>query len=97
MGFSRQEYWSVLPFSSPGDLPDPGIEPASTESPAAEPPEKPILSFSCFNQLINPVALMFCRKKAAKELMLLNYGAGEDLENPLDSKNKPVNPKGNQP
>ena len=27
MGFSRQEYWSELPFLSPGDLPDPGIEP----------------------------------------------------------------------
>ena len=29
MGFSRQEYRSRLPFSSPGDLPDPGIEPIS--------------------------------------------------------------------
>ena len=29
MGFSRQEYWSGLPFPSPGDLPDPGIEPMS--------------------------------------------------------------------
>ena len=29
MGFSRQEYWSELPFPPPGDLPDPGIEPAS--------------------------------------------------------------------
>ena len=29
MGFSRQEYWSGLPFPSPGDLPDPGIEPGS--------------------------------------------------------------------
>ena len=29
MGFSRQEYWSVLPFHSPGDLPDPGTEPRS--------------------------------------------------------------------
>ena len=29
MGFSRQEYWSGLPFPSPGDLPDPGIEPTS--------------------------------------------------------------------
>ena len=29
MGFSMQEYWSGLPFHSPGDLPDPGIEPAS--------------------------------------------------------------------
>ena len=29
MGFSKQEYWSGLPFSSPGDLPNPGIEPVS--------------------------------------------------------------------
>ena len=29
MGFSRQEYWSGLPFPSPGDLPDPGIESGS--------------------------------------------------------------------
>ena len=29
MGFSRQEYWSGLPFPTPGDLPDPGMEPAS--------------------------------------------------------------------
>ena len=28
MGFSRQEYWSGLPFPPPGDLPDPGIKPA---------------------------------------------------------------------
>ena len=29
MGFSRQQYWSGLPFPSPGDLPNPGIEPRS--------------------------------------------------------------------
>ena len=29
MGFSRQKYWSGLPFPSPGDLPNPGIEPRS--------------------------------------------------------------------
>ena len=29
MGFSRQEYWNGLPFPSPGDLPNPGIEPGS--------------------------------------------------------------------
>ena len=34
MGFSRQEYWSGLPCPPPGDLPDPGIEPASLTSPA---------------------------------------------------------------
>ena len=34
MGFSRQEYWSELPFPSPEDLPDPGIKPTSLISPA---------------------------------------------------------------
>ena len=34
MGLSWQEYWSGLPFSSPGDLPDPEIEPMSLSSPA---------------------------------------------------------------
>ena len=34
MGFTRQEYWSGLPCPSPGDLPDPEIEPASLMSPA---------------------------------------------------------------
>ena len=34
MGFSRQEYWSGLPFPSPGDLLDSGIKPASVMSPA---------------------------------------------------------------
>ena len=34
MGFSRQEHWSGLPFPSPGDLSDPGIDPMSLESPA---------------------------------------------------------------
>ena len=33
MGFSRQEYWSGLPCPSPGDLPNPGIEPTSLTSP----------------------------------------------------------------
>ena len=36
MGFSQQEYWSRLPFSSLGDLPDPGMEPRSPESPALQ-------------------------------------------------------------
>ena len=46
--FSRQEYWNGLPFHTPGDLPDPGIEPGSPVSPAlacgfftAKPPGKP--------------------------------------------------------
>ena len=42
MGFSRQEYWSGVPFPSPGGLPDPGIEPRSptleAEALTSEPP-----------------------------------------------------------
>ena len=34
MGFSRQEYWSGLPFPSPGNLPNPGVEPGSPASQA---------------------------------------------------------------
>ena len=45
MAFSRQEYWSGLPFPSPGDLPDPGIEPWSptlrADTLLSEPPGKP--------------------------------------------------------
>ena len=45
MGFSRQEYWSGLPFPSPGDLPDSEIEPGSpaleTDDLTSEPPGKP--------------------------------------------------------
>ena len=36
MEFSRQEYWSELPFSSPGDLSDPEIEPESSAIPALQ-------------------------------------------------------------
>ena len=38
LGFSRQEYWSGFPFPSPGNLPDPGIEPGS---PALQPDSLP--------------------------------------------------------
>ena len=45
LGFPRQEYWSGLSFPSPGDLPDPGIEPSSpalqADSLPSEPPGNP--------------------------------------------------------
>ena len=41
MGFPRQEYWSRLPFSSPGDLPNPGIRPQSPELQADSLPSEP--------------------------------------------------------
>ena len=46
MGFSRQEYWSGLPFPSPRDLPDPGVEPGSpalqADTLTSEPPHRNI-------------------------------------------------------
>ena len=54
MGFSRQEYWSGLPFPSPGDLPNSGIEPRSpvlqADALTSEPPGKPN---SCQNYHVN--------------------------------------------
>ena len=50
MGFSRQEYWGGLPFPSPGDLPDPGIEPRSPALQADTLPSEPpgSLKYSTF-------------------------------------------------
>ena len=54
MGFSRQEYWSGLPFPSPGDLPDPGIEPGSpmlqADSLLSETPGNPIWKYWPFTE-----------------------------------------------
>ena len=52
MGLSRQEYWNGLPFPSPGDLPNPGIEPGSPalqgDSLLSEPPGKPVQVMSLY-------------------------------------------------
>ena len=59
MGFSRQEYWSGLPFPPPGDLPDPGIEPRSptlqVDSLQSEPPGKPHQWLVKINSRIDPL------------------------------------------
>ena len=59
MGFPRQEYWSGVPFPSPGDLPKPGIEPVSPALAggfyATEPPGKPLVLYKLylwFNSII---------------------------------------------
>ena len=64
-GFSKQEYWSGLPFPSPGDLSDPGIEPGSpafqADALTSEPPGKLPLGFDiafsfiqdCFKLLVS--------------------------------------------
>ena len=52
MGLSRQECWSGLPFPSPGDIPDPGIEPGSpalqADALSSEPPGKPLYTYDLF-------------------------------------------------
>ena len=54
MGFSRQEYWSGLPFPSPGDLPNPGTEPGSPTLQADalpfEPPGTPRWALNQLNE-----------------------------------------------
>ena len=84
MGFSRQEYWSGLPFPSPEDLPDRGIEPLSpafqADALTSEPPGEPLANkglwffqWSCMYVTVGPG-----RKLSTEELMLLNCGVGED-------------------
>ena len=68
MSFPRQAYWSGLPFTSPGDLPDPGIKPESLTSPALagrlfpiEPPGKPSV---CYYKIKNRADSWTLREKA---------------------------------
>ena len=65
LGFPRQEYWSGLPFPSPGNLPDPGIKPMSFVSPAlacglftTEPPGKPNPDCCCCS--VTKLSLTIC-------------------------------------
>ena len=66
VGFSRQEYWSGLPWPSPGDLPDPGLNPCllcllhwQASSLLLAPPGKPLLVLSCKLLCSFPEGIMF--------------------------------------
>ena len=83
MGFPRQEYWSGLPFPSPRDLPNPGIETAGLMSSAmagkfftSESPEKPIYSSFILTFL---VAQMVKCLPTMRETWVRSLGR-EDLE-----------------
>ena len=54
-GFSRQEHWSGLPCPSPGDLPNPGIEPRSLSYPALDADSLPLAPPVCFIVLLSEV------------------------------------------
>ena len=67
MSFSRQEYWSGLPFPPPRDLPNPGIEPVSLRPPALAgrffttvSPGKPRQSLACMHAKLLQSYLTLC-------------------------------------
>ena len=62
MEFSRQEYWSGLPFPPPGALPDPGVEPKSLVSPA--------LADGFFTSVPLPLAKLSVKKKRVQVLLV---------------------------
>ena len=84
MGFSRQEYWSGLPFLSPGDLPDSGIKPRSltlqADTLTSEPPGKPEdKAYDCFTRfpvsghrlgLLYIISIPICGEQTGNELKL---------------------------
>ena len=69
VGFPRQEYWSGLSFPSPGDLPDPRIEPASPALAGGpvttEPLEKPFQTVVGVGKLLSLFVLHFSHLKKA--------------------------------
>ena len=72
IGFSRHKYWSGLPFSSLGDLPDPGVKPRSpalqADSLPSEPPGKPSLSPDLSSMTItsSSISTTFCKENPSK-------------------------------
>ena len=76
MGFSRQEYWSELPFPSPEDLSDPGIQPRSppllADSLPCEPPGKSLFHPASYKLLLDSSILLFLLIKTDPSMLLFN-------------------------
>ena len=83
MGFSRQEYWSGLPFPSPGDLPDPGIEPSSPALQADALPSEPLN--------LNQKAKRWCLRD---DVLVCEYWAGLQCDPKIAGKPHFKNKKG---
>ena len=83
MRFPRQEFWSRLPFSSPGDLPDPGIQPASPPWQAGSLPLSHLGSLHRNYYLIHEASLVAQAVKnppAKQEMWILSLGREDPLE-----------------
>ena len=76
MGFSRQGYWSGLPFSSPKDLPNPGIEPRSPILQAGALPSEPpgIQIQTTIQKLDKPQYLLYNTENDIQYLILICNG-----------------------
>ena len=68
MEFSRQEYWSGLPFPSPGDLPDPGIEPGSLALQANALPSEPPGKLFSYGLLFFKMVLILAPKQTYRSM-----------------------------
>ena len=88
MGFSRQEYWSGLLFPSPGNLPDPGIEPGSpalqADSLLTGPPGKTSLQKGCIN--------LFYSRVGRDKLSLLELNKGTLVYSQAEGQGPPSKP-----
>ena len=79
VGFSRQEYWSGLPFPSPGDLPDLGIEPRSPVSPASQADSLP-LSHRGSPQIPHLLSPSFCESGIQAQFLTEPSGLGSRID-----------------
>ena len=99
-GFSRQEYWSRLPFPSSEDLPDPGIE---SRSPALQADSLPCELQGRHIAAVFPVVMYISESWTIKKVEHRRIDAFELwcwlrlFESPVDNKKiNPISPKGNQ-
>jgi len=87
MKLSRLEYWTGLPFPSPGDLADPTIKPGSpglqADSLPSEPPEKPPCLSSIYHQELVPPRSPCClwlTPLLESDALIINYSVQAELE-----------------
>ena len=96
MEFSRQAYWSGLPFPSPGDLPDPGTETRSPTLQAdtlpSEPPGKPVQSLSRVQLFIAPWTIAY-QAPLSMRFSRQEYWSGLPLPSLADLPNPGIEPR----